>query len=251
MSEYRCLFGLIGNPVSHSFSQKYFSQKFANEALTDFFYALFQMDTIGELPDLITKYPNLKGLNVTLPYKESVIPFLDILDETARAVGAVNTIKIEKGKLSGFNTDVFGFEKSLRQFLDDNQLQSIQKALVFGTGGASKAVGYVLKKLKIDYSLVSRTIGKGDFNYAELDEKLLRSFWLIINTTPLGMAPHIDTCPELDYNSLDSNHFLYDLVYNPEKTVFLARGEKQGCKIMNGLPMLHLQAQKAWQIWNF
>jgi shikimate dehydrogenase len=250
LSKYKHLFGLIGYPLSHSFSKKYFSEKFSNEGLTDCYYELFPLKEIAELPALLRKYPNLKGLNVTIPFKELVIPFLDGIDESAKEVGAVNTIKIESGKLFGYNTDVYGFEKSLLRFLNNSQLQSIQKALVLGTGGASKAVSFVFEKLGIAHSLVSRNVEKGDFTYEGLDSKIVAEFQLIVNTTPLGMAPKTDTFPALNYNLLSSNNFLFDLVYNPEKTVFLAKGEKQGCSIINGLPMLHFQAEKAWEIWN-
>ncbi len=251
LSAYKHLFGLIGYPIAHSFSKNYFSDKFLKEGINDSYYELFPLKMIGELPDLIHRFQNLKGLNVTIPYKELVIPFLDEIDENAKEVGAVNTIKVESGKLFGYNTDVYGFEKSLRQFLNQAQLKTIKKALILGTGGAAKAVKYVLKKLGISYSLVSRKIKKGDLLYEDLDEKTLSAYQLIINTTPVGMAPKTATFPDLNYNLLDSNHFLYDLVYNPEKTVFLTKGKKQGCMIMNGLPMLHLQAEKAWEIWSF
>ncbi len=251
ISEYKHLFGLIGYPLSHSFSKKYFSDKFLKEGISDCYYELFPLNDIAEFPALIKKHPNLKGLNVTLPYKELVIPFLDKLDESAAAIGAVNTIKIDSGKLSGYNTDAYGFEKSLTDFIKKNQSKPIQKALVLGTGGASKAVTYVLKKLNIFYLTISRNPEKGDLTYDDLDQNIISNTQLIVNTTPLGMAPKKDTFPMIKYEWLDSNHFLFDLVYNPEKTVFLTRGKNQGCSVMNGLPMLHLQAEKAWEIWNF
>ncbi len=251
LSEYNHLFGLIGYPIAHSFSKKYFSDKFLKEGINDCYYELFPLKDIDELPTLINRYPNIKGLNVTIPYKELVIPFLDEIDESAKEVGAVNTIKIESGKLIGYNTDVYGFEKSLSRFLNKNQLKSINKALILGTGGASKAVKYVLNKLGKSCAFVSRNSKKGDLTYDDLNEKILSEYQLIINTTPLGMSPKTDAFPKLKYELLDSNHFLYDLVYNPEKTVFLAKGKKQGCKIINGLSMLHLQAEKAWEIWRF
>ena len=250
ITEYKHLFGLIGYPIAHSFSKRYFSDKFLKEGIEDSHYELFPLKEIGELPALIRDYPNLKGLNVTIPYKELVLPYLDGIDKSAEEVGAVNAIKIDSGKLYGYNTDVYGFEKSLNQFLNEGHLKSIQKVLILGTGGASKAVKYVIKKLGKQYSLVSRNSKKGDLTYKDLYEKTLSDYQLIINTTPLGMAPKTDTFPDLKYNLLDSNHFLFDLVYNPEKTVFLIKGKKQGCLIANGLPMLHLQAEKAWEIWN-
>lgn len=250
ITNFKYLFGLIGFPVSHSFSQTYFLEKFKNEGFNNCFYELFPLEKIDEFPFLIKKLPNLKGLNVTLPHKETVIPYLDSLDESAEGVGAVNTIKIENGELKGYNTDVFGFEKSLLRFMEKHQSVKIKNALVLGTGGASKAVQFVLKKMGISYYVVSRNVGKGDLVYEDLDVNIYLKTHLIVNTTPLGMAPKIDTFPNLKYNLLNSNHFLIDLVYNPEKTVFLTKGKKQGCSVLNGLPMLHYQAEKAWEIWN-
>ena len=248
--KYQHLFGLIGYPLSHSFSKKYFSDKFAKERIENCYYELFPLKIIEEFPELVSKFSNLKGINVTLPYKQKVIPFLDELDEGAMAVGAVNTIKVESGKLSGHNTDVYGFEKSLTQIIDKNQLKNIRQALILGTGGASKAVKYVLKKNGISFSIVSRKKEKGDFVYEDMGGEVLSKYQLIVNTTPLGMEPKTDGFPKLDYEQLNSNHFLFDLVYNPEKSVFLRKGQKQGCAIMNGLSMLYLQAEKAWEIWN-
>jgi shikimate dehydrogenase len=250
ISEYQHLFGLIGYPLSHSFSKKYFSDKFLKEGIKNCYYELFPLKTIEEFPKLINDFPNLKGINVTLPYKESVLSFLDEIDEDAKEVGAVNTIKIESGKLSGYNTDVYGFENSLVHFMEKNPLKPIHNALILGTGGASKGMKYVLKKLKFSYLMVSRNRKKGDLTYEDLDEKILSNCQLIVNTTPLGMAPKTNDFPKLDYDKLNSNHFLFDLVYNPEKTVFLAKGIEQGCSVINGLSMLYLQAEKAWEIWN-
>jgi shikimate dehydrogenase len=248
---YPRLYGLIGNPLSHSFSKKYFNEKFSAEGLSDCYYELFPLETIDAFLALIRRFPNLKGLNVTIPFKASILAFLDGIDETAREIGAVNTIKIVDGKCFGYNTDTYGFEKSLRSFLDENPAIKASKAIVLGTGGASKSVCFVLKKTGISYVMVSRTKSNKTLNYNDLDEAILQNTQLIVNTTPLGMAPDEDTFPKLNYNLLGANHFLYDLVYNPEKTVFLAKGEKQGCLIKNGLEMLHLQAEKAWEIWNF
>ena len=249
LHECQHLFGLIGYPISHSFSKEYFSDKFLKEGINSSYYELFPLKKIEELPHLIKQFPNLKGLNVTLPYKEKVIPFLSGIDKSAKGIGAVNTIKIEEGKLFGFNTDVYGFETSLIQFIK-KESKLVDNALVLGTGGASKAVVYVLKKMNISYQLVSRDKEKGDLTYTDLDEKILSKNQLIINTTPLGMAPKVDDSPKLDYDKLNSNHLLFDLVYNPEKTVFLTKGKQQGCSTLNGLPMLYLQAEKAWEIWN-
>ncbi len=248
---YPRLFGLIGNPLSHSFSKKYFNEKFTAEGLSDCFYELFPLETIEAFPALIRRFPNLKGLNVTIPFKASILDFLDGIYEIAREIGAVNTIKLVDGKCFGYNTDAYGFGRSLRGFLDENPAIKVSKALVLGTGGASRSVCFVLKKMGISYAMVSRTKSNKALNYNDLDETILYNTQLIVNTTPLGMAPDADNFPKLDYNLLRADHFLYDLVYNPEKTVFLAKGEKQGCLIKNGLEMLQLQADKAWEIWNF
>ncbi len=244
---YDRLFGLIGYPLSHSFSKKYFSQKFGEEGITSAYYELFPLEQIEQFPELMQSYPNLVGLNVTIPYKQAVMPYLDTIDPAAAEVGAVNTIRVEDGRLTGYNTDVYGFEISLRVFLGN---QPVKEALVLGTGGAAKAVMYVLHKMDITYQTVSRDAEKGDLTYTDMDELLLSNISLIINTTPLGMAPHMERAPDLPYWSLNSTHFLYDLVYNPEKTVFLSEGIQRSCPTKNGLEMLYLQAEKAWSIWN-
>ncbi len=244
-------FGLIGFPLEHSFSKKYFAQKFENEGVGDCLYELFPLKNISDLPDLLSHKYDLVGLNVTIPYKESVIPLLDSLDETAARVGAVNTIRIENGRLIGFNTDVFGFEKSLLDFIEKSgQKPAGVQALVLGSGGASKAVIFVLKRLKISFQLVSRSTKKGHLTYQEINEEILHSHHLIINTTPLGMYPQVETCPALPYRAILAGQLFYDLVYNPGKSLFLAKAEDRGAHICNGLPMLHLQAEKAWEIWN-
>ena len=242
-------YGLIGYPLEHSFSKRYFTEKFDREGIAGHVYQLFPIPAIEELPGLLAAHPKLRGLNVTIPYKQAVLPFLDALDENARAVGAVNTIRIRDGRLQGFNTDVYGFEMSLRRFLQ-TAAASPAAALVLGTGGASRAVRFVLERLQISYLLVSRHAERGDLVYEALDRDLLSAHSLIINTTPLGMAPAVETHPDLPYQYLTAAHLLYDLVYNPEKTVFLAKGEKRGAVTMNGLEMLYLQAEKAWDIWN-
>lgn len=242
------LFGLIGFPLSHSFSRKYFSEKFAREGIADCHYELFPIESIERLPALLEVYPNLKGLNVTIPYKQQVISFLDSLDESAAAVGAVNVIKFSEGKLRGYNSDVFGFETSLQAFLQENQVQPNQ-ALVLGTGGAARAVCFVLEKLKLPYSIVSRQAQAGQLSYAEANAQI-EHFPLIINTTPLGMAPKLDSYPDLAYEQMPPGHLLYDLVYNPETTEFMKRGLAQGLPVKNGLEMLYGQAEKAWEIWN-
>ncbi len=244
---YEDLYGLIGYPLSHSFSKGYFTQKFEKEGITNCFYEAFPLEKIELLLSILKSYPNLKGLNVTIPYKEAVIGYLNQLDEGARAIGAVNCIKIEKGFLLGYNTDAYGFERALQEFLQANQAQPKQ-ALVLGTGGAAKAVFFVLSKLNIRYTVVSRELGKADLTYKMLHS--LDEFPLIINTTPLGMAPNIETFPNIPYHCLSSQHLLYDLVYNPEQTLFLQKGMQQGAATQNGLSMLYYQAEKAWEIWN-
>ncbi|MFT5166098.1 MAG: shikimate dehydrogenase [Saprospiraceae bacterium] len=243
------LFGLIGYPLSHSFSKKYFTQKFEQEGIADCQYELFPLEAVNHFPALLEAHPNLVGLNVTIPYKEQIIPYLDELEKSAAEIGAVNTIKIKNGKLSGFNTDVFGFETSLKNFVKNNNLKAISKALVLGTGGASKAVTFVLKHLGIEYAMVSRDIKKGDLQYKDLDQSILRDTQLIVNTTPLGTAPGIDSFPDIPYELLNNEHLLFDLVYNPEKTVFLIKGKRMGAHILNGLEMLRGQAEKSWEIW--
>ncbi len=249
----RHLFGLIGYPLAHSFSKKYFNQKFEIEGMTDCHYDLFPLKNIEELPELVKKHHNLKGLNVTIPYKEAVLNFLEDIGLEAKRIGAVNTIKIEKGVLSGHNTDVFGFEHSLRNFLKlpgTEDQKPFLKALLLGTGGAAKAVAHVFKKLGIEFLVVSRHPGKADLTYDDLDEGLIKNHLLIVNSTPLGMSPIVEKCPAIPYDFLTNSHFLFDLVYNPEKTLFLKKGALRGSRTRNGLEMLYLQAEKAWSVWN-
>lgn len=249
MSNIRQL-GLIGFPLSHSFSKKYFSEKFEKEGLSDFNYELFPLEQITELPQLLKSTPNIEGLNVTIPYKEKVLPYLDEMDEAAAKVGAVNTIIIRDGQLKGYNTDVYGFEISLRALLSKDPSPSSEiKALVLGTGGASKAVIYVLEKLEIFYQLVSRKKQKDYLTYNSLSATKFKDYRLVINTTPLGMSPNYQTCPDLPYDATTDQHFFYDLVYNPAETLFLKKGAQQGASIKNGLEMLILQAEKSWNIW--
>lgn len=238
------IFGLIGYPLAHSFSKKYFTNKFEKEQITNANYQLFPIKTINELPSILNKHPNLKGLNVTIPYKETVIPLLHEIDASA-AFGAVNTIKIEDRKLVGYNTDVFGFEQAIAPFS-----AHISKALVLGTGGASKAVCHVLKQKSITSQLVSRTPGKDKITYHELTANIIKNYQLIVNTTPLGTFPNENTFPDIPYHYLNGQHVLIDLVYNPPITTFLRKGAEQGCLIKNGLEMLQLQAEKSWEIWN-
>jgi shikimate dehydrogenase len=251
------VFGLIGYPLGHSFSKRYFTEKFVREGITDAVYELFPLADIADLPGMLASQPHLRGLNVTIPYKEQVLPFLTELDPAARRIGAVNVIRIgADGSRTGYNSDYFGFRDTLETFLG-NSLKNAQnanglQALVLGTGGASKAVKVALEDMGIGYVSVSRQAGGGVVSYADVTPEMLGThrLRLIINTTPLGMYPNVNDCPPLPYEALTSDHFLYDLVYNPEQTVFLERGAAQGAKTFGGLPMLHGQAEKSWEIWN-
>ena len=240
-------YGLIGKNIDYSFSRGYFQKKFAKENL-DCSYENFDIESIEEFPGILKQRKDLKGLNVTIPYKEVIIPYLDKLDEKANKIGAVNTIKIsKKGKLTGYNTDAYGFKKSIEPLLRSQH----QKALILGTGGASKAIEYVLDKFKIPYVFVSRQSSNEEIlTYDQLTAEIIQSHHIIINCTPLGTFPNVDLCPDIPYNHLTSNHLLYDLVYNPSITTFLNKGIEQGAKVRNGLSMLELQAEKAWRIWN-
>lgn len=238
------VYGLIGYPLSHSFSPDYFAKKFELLNIKDSSYQSFPIPNIEELSKLLTDNNSIKGLNVTIPYKTSVMDYLDKVDLAAKEIGAVNTIKIDNNKrLIGYNTDVYGFERSLTPLLTKPI-----KALVLGTGGAAKAVTYVLKKLNIEFILISRNNSKG-ITYNNLSEEIISSHLLIINTTPIGMYPNDDSKPDIPYHLLTNDHILYDLVYNPEETLFLKAGKEKGATIKNGLEMLHLQADKSWDIW--
>lgn len=237
--------GLIGYPLSHSFSKGYFTQKFQKENILHHEYETYPIEKI-EMVEGLMNHGGLSGLNVTIPYKEVVIPFLDELDATAQEIGAVNTIKISNGKKIGYNTDCHGFQKSFEPQLQAHH----KKALVLGTGGASKAVIYALKQLGIQYQYVSRTASNENISYDQVTPELLKEYTVIINTSPVGMYPNIDTFPPLPYEALTKEHYLYDLVYNPEVTSFLQKGLDQGATIKNGLDMLYLQAEKAWEIWD-
>ncbi len=248
------LFGLIGYPLGHSFSQQFFTEKFAREGILDVRYELFSLPNISELPQLLIAHPDLCGLNVTIPHKESVMEFLDELDATAQQVGAVNCICIRDGRLAGYNTDVYGFEMSLHNtgFLT-SVLSSAPalKAFILGTGGAAKAVAYVLRKLDIPFQFVSRQpMGKGQIDYDELVPLLSRGRALIVNATPMGTFPQVETMPPVPLNSLGPEHLVFDLVYNPPETLLLQQARARGCAVQNGLEMLHLQAERAWEIWN-
>ncbi len=240
-------FGLIGYPLSHSFSKKYFTQKFQQEHIHNTQYELFELKTIQELPALIAAHPTLKGLNVTIPYKQQVLPYLDRLDGSAQKVGAVNTIRIDpSGIKTGFNTDYYGFKFSLENWMNP----AIKQALVLGTGGASKAVVAALQDMHIQVQQVSRQASATAISYENLKAKPLAHYSLIVNTTPLGMSPHTEQYPDLEYDQINTAHFCYDLVYNPEATTFMRQAKQRGAQVKNGLEMLHLQAEKAWEIWN-
>lgn len=240
------LFGLIGKPLTHSFSGKYFANKFHQEGINDCRYELFPLDQIGDLPALIRANPNLNGLNVTIPYKQAVMDYLDV-SHIPSAIGACNCIDIRNGHCIGYNTDWVGFERSLLPLLEPRH----KTALVFGNGGAALAVRYVLQKNGIPYTIVGRTrSAEISLTYEELDEAILQAHQLLINTTPLGTFPAVDTCPDLPYEAIGPQHLLYDLVYNPVKTLFLQKGEERGARIKNGEEMLVLQAEESWRIWN-
>ena len=240
-------FGLIGYPLGHSFSGKYFAAKFERENIVDARYALFELPDIAGFPSLLMRNPELQGLNVTIPHKQSILPFLDAIDPVAANIGAVNTVKITNGKCTGFNTDYLGFRDSLRNFCPD---LTFVKALVLGTGGASKAVQAALQELQIPFKIVSRSPQNEQLSYAELSPEIMAAHQLVINTTPLGTFPKVDSCPEIPYQNLTEKHYLYDLVYNPEETLFMKNGRELGAKTKNGYEMLVLQAEAAWQIWN-
>jgi shikimate dehydrogenase len=243
-------FGLIGYPLGHSFSKKYFSEKFVRENINDCQYEIYPLSDIDLLPDLISNNHDLYGLNVTIPYKTAVIKYLDFVDDQASSVGAVNVLKLKRSGskvvVKGFNSDIDGFRDSILPYINEN----VTSALVLGTGGAAKSVCYVLGKLGIKITSVDIIKQEGVFNYPDITDNILISNKLIVNTTPLGMFPDIMGKPELNYSCLNSSHILYDLVYNPEMTSFLREGEEQGCTIVSGLKMLHLQAERSWEIWN-
>ncbi len=242
-------FGLIGSTVSHSFSKAYFDEKFFNEGLRDYHYDLYPLKNVDELKTLLKENPDLYGLNVTIPYKEQVLKFLNDIDPFAKTIGAVNVIKIKNGKLKGFNTDSDAFLESVDKWFPNTEGS---KALILGTGGSSKAVQFALKKLNIAFKLVSREKTLGDYTYKDLEKNptIISTSNLIINTTPLGMTPDMNAMPPIDYELLGPTHFVYDLIYNPARTKFLQKAEMRGTTIKNGLEMLHIQAEKAWVIWN-
>lgn len=239
-------FGLLGRNIAYSFSKTFFSKKFEDEELPHS-YENFDIHDINGFRELINQHKDLKGLNVTIPYKEEIIPFLDELDNTARKIGAVNTIKfLPDTSLIGFNTDYWGFQKSLEEFLPLER----RTALILGTGGASKAIAFVLHTMHFELKFVSRTETDEVFSYSQLDKEIIEHYLLIVNCTPLGTFPNITDCPPIPYEHLGEEHLLFDLIYNPSETEFLKRGKSRGTKTSNGLKMLEFQAEKAWEIWN-
>lgn len=243
-------FGLIGYPLSHSFSKKFFTEKFKKERITNCEYELYPIENINQFVELWSDNPELCGINVTIPYKVQVLPFLDELDEAATEIGAVNCILIGRNNaeqwIKGHNTDAYGFEMSLKPLLEPHH----RKALIFGDGGAAKAIKYVLNKLNISFLVVTRKPAEHSILYDAVDEAMLKEYTILINTTPLGMSPNVDTCPDIPYHLLNDKHIGYDLVYNPEEPLFLKQVREQGGKTKNGLEMLHLQAIRSWEIWN-
>ncbi|WP_299555761.1 shikimate dehydrogenase [Seonamhaeicola sp.] len=240
--------GLLGKNISYSFSRTYFKAKFENEQITDTSYENFDIESIDLFPSIVKNTKGLKGMNVTIPYKEVVMPYLDKINKKAADIGAVNTIRItKKGKLVGYNTDCYGFKKSIEPHLKAHH----KKALILGTGGASKAIAYSLKKLGIAYQYVSRKQSEGiAFTYDTLTEADIEKTPVIINCTPLGTFPNVEACPDIPYNGITDKHILFDLIYNPEVTKFLKQGKQYGATTINGLKMLELQAEKAWSIWD-
>lgn len=246
----RKIYGLIGFPLTHSFSKTYFNNKFESENINAE-YINFEIPDIGDLMEVVAEYPDLCGLNVTIPYKEQVIPYMDEMDADAAAIGAVNVIKFIRSKgdnlrFKGYNSDIVGFSDSIRPLLTPQR----DKALVLGTGGASKAVARGLHNLGVESRLVSRNKKDGVITYGEIDAEIMATHKIIVNTTPLGMYPHVDECPDIPYEFLTSQHLCYDLLYNPDVTLFMKRAREMGAEVKNGLEMLLLQAFESWRIWN-
>jgi len=243
-------FGLIGYPLGHSFSARYFAEKFTREGIRDCEYRNYPVECLDEFTEMVASDKELCGLNVTIPYKTEIIRYIDDKEQAIDDIGAVNVIKIRRagGKtvISGFNSDVTGIESSLKPYF----AEGIRRALILGTGGSSKAVAYALKKAGVAYSFVSRTRKDRHLGYSDITPELLSNAGLIINTTPLGMFPDVETIPDIDYARLNENHILFDLVYNPEMTSFLKKGKERGCRIVTGLAMLYAQAERSWEIWN-
>lgn len=241
-------FGLIGYPLSHSFSPAFFAEKFAKENIAGCSYDLYPIQSIDLFPGLLASNPDLEGINVTIPYKKSIIPYLDSASEAVSKINACNCIKISEGRLEGYNTDVIGFEKSLSPKLTNRHTS----ALILGTGGSAAAVEFVLEKLGIQYLFVTRDTNTkaNSLQYNELTSQIIGQYKLLVNTTPVGMYPAIDNCPDIPYQFLTTDHYLFDLVYNPAETLFLKKGAEKGATIKNGSDMLVIQAEESWKIWN-
>lgn len=241
-------YGLIGYPLKHSFSIGFFNEKFKSENI-DAEYINFEIPSIDRLPEILEENPELKGFNITIPYKEKIIPYLDQIDKDALAIGAINVVKVvrqkNKSKLIGFNSDIIGFTQSIEPLLEETH----QKALILGTGGAAKAIFQGLKNLGIESKFVSRQKQSGMLTYEELTPEIMEEYKVIVNCTPVGMYPNVDTCPDIPYEHLTPNHLLYDLLYNPDITLFMRKGARQGAIVKNGLEMLLLQAFATWDIW--
>ncbi|MDR1182397.1 MAG: shikimate dehydrogenase [Bacteroidales bacterium] len=244
------LYGLVGNSLAHSSSKEYFERKFADEGITDVAFSNFELATLDYLPVILDNFPNLEGLTVTIPYKSTIIPFMTKITDEVKEIRALNVVKVKRlensVRLSGYNTDVYGFEKSLLQSIRSSH----DRALVLGAGGAGKAVGYVLDKLGIQHKFVTRGSKIGALGYEDLSEDMISSYPLIVNATSLGMFPNVDTFPPIPYGGISDKHFLFDLIYNPEMSIFLERGRQQGAFTKNGYEMFCFQAEEAWRIWN-
>jgi shikimate dehydrogenase len=240
------VFGLIGKTLKHSFSKSYFEKKFAQEGINDCRYENFELESIDRFPEWRSAHPDLRGFNITIPYKEEVLQYLDEKNQLVENIGACNCVKIIEGRLHGYNTDAIAFKSSLQKKLHAHH----RCALVLGSGGASKAVQYALKELQIDYIVVSRRKKQNQLGYQDLGRDAISNHQIIINTTPIGMYPNVDQDPPIPYEAVSPDHLLYDLTYNPEKTKFLQQGEKRGAIIMNGYEMLVAQAEESWRIWN-
>ncbi len=238
-------FGLVGKNISYSFSKGYFTDKFSHLELEGYSYENFDLQSIDELPELIASNPDMKGLNVTIPYKQEVIRYLNEMDDQAREIGAVNTIKFDGKRLIGYNTDAYGFQKSIEPFLKPYHT----KALILGTGGASKAIAFVLGQLGIGVTYVSRNPSATQIGYQDLNPSVLEKHFVVVNCTPLGTHPNVDQKPDIPYTHITGKHLLFDLIYNPEKTAFLKEGKRRDAIIINGLRMLEFQADRAWEIW--
>lgn len=240
-------FGLIGKDISYSFSKKYFTEKFSQDQYENYNYENFDIPNIEEFPNILKNNPNLKGLNVTIPYKEAIIPFLDTVSDKAYKIGAVNIIRVTKnGNLKGYNSDWYGFKKSLKPLLKPHH----QKALILGQGGAAKAVAFALKKLNIEFKFVTRKENKSSIIYNQLDASAFINYQIVINCTPLGTSPNTEEFPQIPYNYFTDKHIAFDLIYNPKETQFLSKAKEFGATIINGEEMLIFQAEKAWNIWN-